>query len=128
MAKLKPVVIRQIDIDLACEQKGGVPMLLREHPLFSYHGRHSWPPLWTWVTGAENKHPSGELGVLKSVELSSIRPCNTCFLHIDYEGSSYMGCLIIDDACFCPQVAKLLQRYYNRPIAEIGSIDLTHTL
>jgi len=103
-------------------------MLLREHPLFSYHGRHSWPPLWTWVAGAENKHPSGELGVLKSVELSSIRPCNTCFLHIDYEGSSYMGCLIIDDHAFCAQIVRLLQDSCNRPIAEIGSLDISHLL
>ena len=44
------------------------------------------------------------------------------------EESSYMGCLLFDDEIFCLQIAKLLQAHCNRLIAEIGSIDLAHTL
>jgi hypothetical protein len=78
-------------------------MLLRDHPLMCSYGISSWPPTWTWIDGPEKKH-------------------------IDYEGSEYIGCLLIHDPAFCSQIVKLLQDYCNRPIAEIGSIDLAHTL
>ena len=73
-------------------------MLLREHPLMRYKGVPSWPPTWTWTDGLENKHPQGEIGVLKAVALSNIQPADRCFLYIEHEGSSYIGCLLFDDA------------------------------
>jgi hypothetical protein len=103
-------------------------MLLRDHPLMRYHRLSNWPPAWFWIGGLENKRPSGEIGIFKSVELSTIEPANRCFLSIDYEGSSYMGCLLFEDHAFCDQIVKLLRGYLNRPIAEIGSLDLSHTL
>ena len=60
-------------------------MLLREHPLFSYHGMHSWPPVWTWMGGGNNKRPPGEVGILRRVEKSNVLPADRCFLSIDYE-------------------------------------------
>ena len=42
--------------------------------------------------------------------------------------SVYIGCLLFDDHAFCRYIAKLLDNYCNRPIAEIGSLDLSHTL
>src|SRR5215475_10506801 len=103
-------------------------MLLRDHPLMRYHGVPNWPPFWLRTGGLEKKHPIGEIGILKAIELSSFLPPNRCFVSIDYEGSSYMGCSLFDDSAFCNQIAKLLRGYLNRPIAEIGGIDLTHTL
>jgi len=32
--------------------------------------------------------------------LSNIDPAGKCFLSIDHEGSTYMGCLLIDDHAF----------------------------
>jgi len=81
-----------------------------------------------WIGGAENKRPRGEVGILDEVVLSNIRPLDRCFLYIEHEGSTYLGCLLIDDEAFCSQVANLLRCYYHHPIAEIGRIDLTHTL
>ena len=49
-------------------------------------------------------------------------------LYIEHEGSSYIGCLLFDDAIFCCQLVTLLQRHCNRPFAEIGSLDISHTL
>jgi hypothetical protein len=98
-------------------------MLLRNHPLISYNGIHSWPPVWTFTDGPENKRPTGEIGILKAVELSSIQPADRCFLHIDHEGSSYVGCLLFDDPVFCRHIAELLQGYCGRSMAEIGSIE-----
>jgi hypothetical protein len=99
-------------------------MLLRDHPLISYRGIPSWPP--DLIDGGEDKHPTGEIGILRTTLLSKIQPTNRCFLLISYERSSYIGCLMFDDDV-CDQVTKLLQRYCNRPIAEIGSIDFAHT-
>ena len=98
-------------------------MLLRDHPLMAYHGVRNWPPIWTWASGLENNRPKGEIGILTKVELSNILPADRCFLYVEHEGSSYIGCLLTDDSAFCAQVARLLESYCNRPIAEIGSLD-----
>jgi hypothetical protein len=103
-------------------------MKLREHPLLSYRGIPSWPPVWSWIDGEENEEPAGEVGVLTEVRLSIIEPPNKCFLIIAHEASFYMGCLLINDLAFCAQVAELLQDYCGYTIEEIGSLDLRHTL
>jgi hypothetical protein len=104
-------------------------MLLRDHPLMSFKGVSNWPPTWVWTDGLENKRPPrGDVGILKAVALSNIQPANRCFLCIEHEGSSYIGCLLFDDHAFCSQINKLLQDYCNRPISEIGSIELAYTL
>jgi hypothetical protein len=103
-------------------------MFLRDHPLISYRGVPSWPRDWTWIDGGEDKHPRGEIGILRMTLLSKIQPANRCFLLISDEGSSYIGCLIFEDSVLCRHVTELLRFCCNRPIAEIGSIDLGHTL
>jgi tetraacyldisaccharide-1-P 4'-kinase len=102
-------------------------MLLREHPLMSRYGVPNWPPVWTLVEGLDNKLPRGEVGILKWVSLTGIQSPDRCYLYIEHEGSTYLGCLLFDDHAFCRYVAKLLESYCNRPIVEIGSLDLSHT-
>src|SRR4030095_7382766 len=101
-----------------------VIMLLRDHPLMSYKGFPTGPPAWTWIDGLENKRPKGEIGVFRRVVQSNIQPSNRCFLFIDYEESSYICDLTVDDSVFCDQITKLLQGCGNRPIAEIGGLEL----
>jgi len=108
--------------------RGSETMLLREHPLFSYHGMHSWPPVWTWMAGGYDWRPRGEVGILRRVEKPKVLPANKCFLYIDYEDASYIGCLLCSDHAFCSQIVRILEAHLNKTIAEIGSIDLTHTL
>jgi hypothetical protein len=103
-------------------------MLLRDHPLMCYEGVPNWPPTWTWIDGLENKRPRGEIGILKAVSLSKLLPANRSYLYIDHEGSSYLGCLLFDDRAFCRHLTEILQICCNRPIAEIGGLDLSHTL
>jgi len=98
------------------------PMLLRNHPLLSHRGLRSWPPHWNWTGGAKNMHPQGEVGILR--EVLNISPADRCFLHITYEASQYVGCLLIEDPTSCYQIAKFLHSCCNRSIAEIGSLDL----
>jgi hypothetical protein len=38
-----------------------------------------------------------------------------------------MGCLLFNDKAFCRQLEKLPPQLCNRPISEIGSLDLSHT-
>lgn len=99
--------------------------LLRDHPLMSYRGVHSWPPTWTWVAGPAKRYAHGEVGILKSVTLSKALPADSCFMYVDYEGSSYIGCLLVDDPTFCQQMVNVFRTYCNCPIIEIGSLDLS---
>jgi hypothetical protein len=103
-------------------------MLLRDHPLMCYKGVPNWPPSWTWIDGLENKRLRGEIGILKTVSLSKVLPANRSYLYIDHEGSSYIGCLLFDDRAFCRHLTEILQFCRNRSIAEIGGLDLSHTL
>jgi len=103
-------------------------MLLRDHPLFSYHGMHSWPPVWVWMGGGDNEHPPGEVGILKRVEKSNVLPADRCFLHIDYEGSSYIGCLLCSEHGFCKSLVRVLEAHVNKSIAQIGGLDISRLL
>ena len=102
-------------------------MLLREHPLLNHRGVPGWPPAWLWTAGLQNTHPRGEIGILRDVTPSNIEPSDRCFLYIDYEGSAYLGCLFIEDIAFCRLVVELLRANRNRPITEIGSLELSYT-
>ena len=99
-------------------------MFLRDHPLMMYNGVRSWPPVWMWRHGNES-NPKGEVGILRDAVLSNVPPHSTCFLIMEYLGAEYIGLLLLDDRDFCHQVVELLQRYRNRPISEIGSLDLS---
>jgi hypothetical protein len=103
-------------------------MKLRDHPLMSYHKIHNWPAAWTWIDGSEDKHPTGEIGVLRMVLLAKTRPADRCFLLISYEGSCYLGCLLVEDQVFCRQIPSCCSSTCSRPIEEIGDLDLSHTL
>jgi hypothetical protein len=102
-------------------------MLFRDHPLMRRRGVASWPPTWTWTGGPENRHPKGEVGVLRGVTQSNIQPANRCFLFIDHEESSYGAVLTVDSGDFCTKIVRFLQALCNRPIAEIGGLELPHS-
>jgi hypothetical protein len=103
-------------------------MLLRDHPLMSYRGLLNWPPIWLCKDLSSKKQLRGEIGVLKMVTECRTETTNSCFLHIEHGGSSYIGCLLFNDPAFCAQIVTLLRGYLNRPISEIGSLDLSYSL
>jgi hypothetical protein len=43
-------------------------------------------------------------------------------------GSTYMGCLLIDDEGFCREIQKLLNDHCGQAIADIGRLDVSHLL
>jgi hypothetical protein len=78
--------------------------------------------------GGNDKHPQGEVGILKRVEKSNVLPADRCFLYIDYEGSSYVGCLLCSDHAFCSPIVRILEANLNKTIAAIGSLDISRLL
>ena len=100
-------------------------MNFRDHPLMSYRGMRSWPPVWIQRDKLDGK--KGEIGVLKRVCYHHHMP-NECFLLIEHKDESWMGALVIDDRAFCAQIAEILRSYIDYSIKEIGGIDLSFTL
>jgi hypothetical protein len=101
-------------------------MLLRDHPLFTYQNSRSWPPAWWWCGGFDNTHPRGEVGILKTVYISVIKPPNSCHLIMEHAGAEYMGTLFVNDAALCLEIYELLLRHCGKAIQEIGNIDLSN--
>jgi len=85
----------------------------------------SWPPDWLWRAGFDNTHPRGEVGILKTVFVSSVKPSTSCFLIMDHAGAEYMGELFLGDAAFCSEIYKVLVRHCSKTIQDIGDIDLS---
>ena len=100
-------------------------MKLRDHPLVSCREVPSWPPTWLWRGGKNPPCPYGEVGILKEVMLSTIQPCSMCFLIMEHEGAEYVGVLKFGNSSLCRAIHDLLVKHCNRPIREVGDIDLS---
>jgi hypothetical protein len=99
-------------------------MELRNHPLMSYRGRPNWPPRWVWLGGKKNERPTCEVGILKEISRYSLLSSDGVTLVIEYNESAYMGLLLFDDFGFCRRIHDFLKTHRDRPIAEIGSLDI----
>ena len=102
-------------------------MLFRDHPLFIYKNSRSWPPNWLYCRGFDDTHPRGEVGILKNVFVSSVKPSNRCFLVMEHAGAEYIGDLLVSDDAFCTQIYEMLLGHCGKTIQEIGDIDLIVT-
>jgi hypothetical protein len=110
--------------------------VLRDMPVISHRGIHTWPPTWTWTGKGQDKPPLGEAGVLKKVRTSvvgpkepgAVTPDNRIYLFMDYRDSGYVGCLILDDPAACRQIGTVLSALCGMTIKQIGDIDLEHLL
>src|SRR5262245_23165281 len=103
-------------------------MKFREHPLMIYKGCRSWPPVWLWCGGGDNMHPQGEVGLLKEVFPSRIRPYDRCFLLIQVGNVEYLGALLSSDSMFFLMIVGVLLKSIGKPLAKIGDITLDFTL
>ena len=105
-------------------------MELRHHPLLSYHGIPSWPPVWSPAKPREGKQLlkvlKGEIGVLKYTLANATS--EKCFLVIEYDHIPYVGCLLCSDLAFSTQLASILHTQSGRTIQEIGDLDLDFIL
>ena len=104
-----------------------MPVELRNHPRMSYRKVPSWPPSWVWISGSEDKQPKGEVGILKQVRMVNGHPIvHRCFLWMEYEDGTYLGCLLLDNLSFCKQLSRLLEKNVGRSVKEIGGLDLSY--
>jgi hypothetical protein len=104
-------------------------MKLRDHPLMTYYGAHSWPPSWSRRRGShENTRPIGEIGILKDVLPSTLAPQKICFLTIEHCGAEYIGTLLLSDPVFCREIWTILVQNCGKAMRDIGEIDMSHTL
>jgi hypothetical protein len=87
----------------------------------------NWPPAWTRIGGSGDANLRGEIGTLRSVEISRIEPTRICYLTIDFGSSSYMGALLLDDEIACRQTYEVLQYRIGCSIQEIGDLELRRT-
>jgi len=110
--------------------------MLRDMSLLSYRGAPTWPPTWSWTGKGEAKPARGEVGVLKKVRISVadtdqagvVKPDNRIYLFMDFRDSGYVGCLKLDDAAACRQIARVLAELRGWSIKQIGDTDLEHLL
>ena len=102
-------------------------MKLRGHPLMSYRGVNTWPPVWVGRDAHENERASGEIGVLRSVRPSVFERARL-FLVIEHEDREYIGTLFFEDFGFCQHIYKLLLTHLGHRIQQVGDIDLTYLL
>ena len=76
--------------------------------------------------GFDNTHPQGEVGILKNVFISSVKPSNRCFLIMEHADAEYMGDLLVRDEAFCTQIYEMLLGHCGKTIQEIGNIHLSN--
>ena len=122
VSNLKYVNLPKVDVE--SESRSTVAIKLRCHPLMSYRGVSNWPPVWTWIDGEEIKHAEGEVGILKEVKLSNVRPADRILMLIEHEKDRYIGCVPFDNYFFCRMILPLLEQYRSHSLQEIGELEL----
>ena len=99
-------------------------MKLRDDLLMCYRGVSNWPPAWVGRDAQQSQQLGGEIGILKNVIQSKIKPLNRLYLTIEHEGEEYLGALLFDDQFACRRTYKLLLRYRGELIHKIGEIEV----
>ena len=95
----------------------------------SMQGHRSWPPVWAWIGGGPDRHPEGEIGVLKAVR-HTVRPpirWDRLFLVMEDATSLYVGCILFDDEGFCEWLFTELNHHIGKSIEQIGELDVSST-
>jgi hypothetical protein len=96
---------------------------------FLFHGSiGTWPPVWVRKGDYVHEVLRGEIGTLKEVKASILKPYQRCFLMMEHEGAEYVGCLLFRNDAFCKDTYELLLSRRGRPMHEIGGIDVSAIL
>jgi hypothetical protein len=100
-------------------------MELRDCP-FIFHGSiGNWPPVWVRKGEHANETLRGEIGILKEVRASILKPYQRCFLIMEHDGAEYVGCLLFRDRAYCKSIYAMLLRQHGRPMRDIGGTDVS---
>jgi hypothetical protein len=96
---------------------------LRDHPLLTDQGVHTWPPSWVWTGGRERAKAEGEDGILRDVKTHD--PISSqCFLFIEHNGASFVGRVLCDSAALCQRIVSLLKQHRGEPLSLIGGLEI----
>ena len=99
-------------------------MKLRDHSLMFYRGVSNWPPAWVGRDAKQSQQLAGEIGILKNVIQSKMKPLNRLYLTIEHDDEEYLGALLFDNPFACQRTYKLLLHHRGKLIHEIGEIDV----
>src|SRR5262245_66272166 len=99
-------------------------MLLRDHPLMSCYGLPSWPPTWMLLKGTGASRLTGEVGILKGIRTNDLSSTSRCFLYVQHEESSYLGCLMFNDIDLSRRITEILQCYCDHHYSDFGILDI----
>ena len=89
-----------------------------------YRGVSNWPPAWVGRDAEQPQQLGGEIGILKDVIQSKMKPRNRLYLTIEHEGEEYLGALLFDDQFACQRTYKILLRHRGELIYKIGEMDV----
>ena len=92
-----------------------------------YRGVSNWPPAWVGRDAKQSQQLGGEIGILKDVIQSKMKPRNRLYLTIEHEGEEYLGALLFDDQFACQRTYKLLLRHRGELMHKIGEIDVSES-
>jgi hypothetical protein len=107
---------------------GGEIMELRDCPVIFHRSIGTWPPVWVRKGDYANEVLRGEIGTLKDVKASILKPYQRCFLIMEHDGAEYVGCLLFRNHAFCKDTYELLLSRCGQPMHEIGGIDVSAIL
>lgn len=108
------------------EGRGGGSMRLRNHPKMTWHGSPSWPPQWGGFCRPGQKFASGEVGVVKDVQLREAFGSQPKHLtiEIEYEEGGHKGDILLDDLSLLEPLHQRLRDCIGRSTGEIGNLDI----
>ena len=99
-------------------------MKLRDHPLLSYKGLRSWPPLWVRIDDVSKcQVESDETGTLIQVRIDNLADCKI-MLRMEYSGHEYAAVLMFDAQEFCLRVYQALKHYVGRAVKQLGEVEI----
>ena len=95
----------------------------RDHPLVSYRGTPSWPPVWSKAGIDGNKTVTGEIGILRQVNHNA-KLSKKCYLVIERDGVRYLGVLQFDNTAFGAKICDFLRSNIGRHVKDIADCEL----
>jgi hypothetical protein len=82
-------------------------------------------PTWNGPYGPDHPLPQGEVGVLRSLENSTVNLVpSCCLLTVTHNDQEYFGSLSFDDEEFFKRICGILTDHIGEPISAIGSLDI----
>ena len=94
----------------------------------SYHGVHSWPPVWVSLYDEDDRLRRSEVGVLTEVRKSQFGLENRIVLMMEHHQKMYGASLSFADATFCKEILAVMKDCIGLSIQDVGDLDISFIL